>query len=88
MDNLYWSHEWNESLGSLISFSYVNEDYTGDVGRKDKTETTRLSLNYSLNNVFLVSPYIDFLDKQSTESNIEFDRVLFGINFTFGLRKK
>lgn len=86
--NLYWSHEWNESLGSLISFSYVNEDYTGDVGRKDKTETTRLSLNYSLNNVFLVSPYIDFLDKQSTESNIEFDRVLFGINFTFGLRKK
>ncbi len=34
----------------------------------------------------MVSTYIDFIDRDSTQNTIEFDRVIVGVNFTFALK--
>ena len=41
-----WTHNWSDYLSSLAGINYTNEQYTGDVGRKDKTKSARLGLNY------------------------------------------
>ncbi|WP_377109545.1 outer membrane beta-barrel protein [Pseudoalteromonas sp. R86517] len=81
-----WTHSWSEYLSSLASVNYIDEQYTGDVGRKDKTKNLRLGLNYVASNFGMVSTYVDFMDKNSTQNPIEFERVLVGINFTFVLK--
>lgn len=81
-----WTHNWSEYLSSLASASYTDEQYTGDVGRKDKTKNLRLGLNYVASNFGMVSTYVDFMDKNSTQDAIEFDRVIVGVNFTFALK--
>lgn len=81
-----WSHSWSDYLSSLASASYTDEQYTGDVGRKDKTKNLRLGLNYVASNFGMVSTYVDFIDKNSTQDAIEFDRVIVGVNFTFALK--
>jgi len=81
-----WNHGWSEYLSSLVSLNYIDEQYTGDTGRKDKTKNARLGLNYVANNFGMVSTYIDFVNKDSTQDNLEFDRVIVGVNFTFALK--
>jgi len=81
-----WTHSWSDYLSSLASTSYTDEQYTGDVGRKDKTKSVRLGLNYVASKFGMVSTYVDFIDKNSTQDAIEFDRVIVGINFTFALK--
>ena len=81
-----WTHSWSDYLSSLASTSYTDEQYTGDIGRKDKTKSLRLGLNYVASNFGMVSTYADFIDKNSTQDAIEFDRVVIGINFTFALK--
>ncbi|GAA61196.1 hypothetical protein P20652_3073 [Pseudoalteromonas sp. BSi20652] len=81
-----WAHNWSDYLSSLASFNYTNEQYTGDIGRKDQTKSVRFGLNYVANNFGMVSTYVDLLDKNSTQTAIEFDRVVVGINFTFALK--
>ena len=81
-----WAHDWSDYLSSLASFNYTNEQYTGDIGRKDQTKSVRFGLNYVANNFGMVSTYVDLLDKNSTQTAIEFDRVVVGINFTFALK--
>lgn len=81
-----WTHSWSDYLSSLASLNYIDEQYTGDIGRKDKTKNARLGLNYIANNFGMVSTYIDFIDRDSTQNTIEFDRVIVGVNFTFALK--
>lgn len=81
-----WTHNWNGYLSSLASLNYTDEKYTGDFGRKDKTKSLRLGLNYVTNSFGMVSTYVDFIDKNSTQNEIEFDRTIVGINFTFALK--
>lgn len=81
-----WTHSWSDYLSSLASLNYIDEQYTGDIGRKDKTKNARLGLNYTANNFGMVSTYIDFIDRDSTQNTIEFDRVIVGVNFTFALK--
>lgn len=81
-----WTHYWSDYLSSFASVDYVDEQYTGDVGRKDKTKSLRLGGNYVSNNFGMISTFVDFIDKSSTQSSIEFDRIIVGINFTFALK--
>ncbi|MBB1288049.1 outer membrane beta-barrel protein [Pseudoalteromonas sp. SR43-6] len=81
-----WTHNWSDYLSSLVGATYTNEQYTGDVGRKDKSKSARLGLNYVASKFGMVSTYVDFIDKDSTQSAIEFDRVIVGVNFTFALK--
>ena len=81
-----WAHNWSDYLSSLAGVNYTNEQYTGDVGRKDKTKNARLGLNYIVSKFGMVSTYVDFIDKDSTQATIKFDRVVVGVNFTFALK--
>lgn len=81
-----WSHSWSDYLSSLVGASYSDEKYTGNVGRKDKTKNLRLGLNYISNDFGMVSAYVDFMDKNSTQNALEFDRIVVGMNFTFALK--
>ncbi|MEL0654609.1 outer membrane beta-barrel protein [Pseudoalteromonas issachenkonii] len=82
-----WTHSWSDDyLSSLVGINYIDEKYTGDVGRKDKSKSVRLGLNYVASKFGMVSTYVDFIDKDSTQSAIEFDRVIVGVNFTFALK--
>ena len=81
-----WTHSWSDYLSSLVGVTYIDEQYTGDIGRKDKTKSARLGLNYIASRFGMVSTYVDFIDKNSTQNAIEFDRVVVGVNFTFALK--
>lgn len=84
--NITWDHNWSNYFSSLASLNYADEQYTGDVGRQDKTTAARLGLNYLVSNFGMVSSYVDFIDKNSNQNTIEYDRVIVGINFTFVLK--
>lgn len=81
-----WTHNWSSDLSSIAKVDYINEQYTGDIGREDKTKKARLGLNYVANQFGMISTYVDFIDKSSTQSAIEYDQVTVGINFTFALK--
>ena len=81
-----WNHGWSDYLSSQVGVNYIDEQYTGNIGRKDTTKSARLGLNYIANNFGMISTYIDFIDKNSTQPTIEFDHVVVGINFTFALK--
>ncbi|MCF7499086.1 MULTISPECIES: outer membrane beta-barrel protein [unclassified Pseudoalteromonas] len=81
-----WQHDWSESLSSVVSANYVDQEYVGNFNRKDKVKNARLGLNYLANNFGMVSGYVDFIDRNSNQANIEFDRVIVGLNFTFALK--
>ncbi len=81
-----WQHDWSDYLSSVVSANYIDQQYSGSFNRKDKVKNARLGLNYLATNFGMVSGYIDFIDRDSTETNIEFDRVIVGLNFTFALK--
>ena len=81
-----WTHSWSDYLTSLAGVNYIDEQYTGEIGRKDKTKNARLGLNYIVSKFGMVSTYVDFIDKDSTQATIKFDRVVVGVNFTFALK--
>ena len=81
-----WSHDWSNKLSSLARVSYMNEQYTGNIGREDKTKNLRFGISYMANKFGMVSTYVDFVDKNSSQYLIEYDRVTVGINFTFALK--
>ena len=81
-----WTHGWSDYLTSLAAINYVDEQYTGNIGRQDKTKNARLGLNYVVSKFGMVSTYVDFIDKDSTQTTIKFDRVIVGVNFTFALK--
>ena len=81
-----WQHEWSDYLSSVVSANYIDQKYSGNFNRKDKVKNARLGLNYLATNFGMVSGYVDFIDRDSTRANIEFDRVIVGLNFTFALK--
>ena len=81
-----WQHEWSDYLSSVVSANYIDQKYSGNFNRKDKVKNARLGLNYLASNFGMVTGYVDFIDRDSTETNIEFDRVIVGLNFTFALK--
>ena len=81
-----WQHDWSNYLSSVVSANYVDQQYSGNFNRKDKVKNARLGLNYLASNFGMVSGYVDFIDRDSTRADIEFDRVIVGLNFTFALK--
>ncbi|MDN3396909.1 outer membrane beta-barrel protein [Pseudoalteromonas sp. APC 3215] len=81
-----WQHDWSDFLSSVVSANYVDQQYSGSFNRKDKVKNARLGLNYLASNFGMVTGYVDFIDRNSTQTNIEFDRVIVGLNFTFALK--
>lgn len=81
-----WQHDWSDFLSSVVSANYVDQQYSGNFNRKDKVKNARLGLNYLATNFGMVTGYVDFIDRNSTQTNIEFDRVIVGLNFTFALK--
>lgn len=81
-----WQHEWSDYLSSVVSANYIDQKYSGNFNRKDKVKNARLGLNYLATNFGMVSGYVDFIDRDSTRADIEFDRVIVGLNFTFALK--
>jgi len=81
-----WQHDWSEYLSSVVSANYVDQQYSGNFNRKDKVKNARLGLNYLASNFGMLTGYVDFIDRNSTQTNIEFDRVIVGLNFTFTLK--
>lgn len=81
-----WDHNWSDYFSTLASLKYIDEQYTGSTGRKDETKSLRLGVNYLVNHFGMVSSYIDYFDRDSTQNNIVFDRVVVGLNFTFALK--
>ncbi|MBL4910586.1 MAG: outer membrane beta-barrel protein [Alteromonadaceae bacterium] len=84
VNSLSWQHDWSEKLNTVVSGSYINEDYSG-VTRKDDTKLFSLSLNYALLRWVDVSLYADITRKDSTRANILFDTNIVGVNFTFSM---
>ncbi len=81
-----WQHDWSDFLSSVVSANYIDEKYTGNFNRKDKVKNVRLGLNYLASNYGMFSGYVELIDRNSTQANIEFDRVIVGLNFTFALK--
>ncbi|WP_024601425.1 outer membrane beta-barrel protein [Pseudoalteromonas sp. TB41] len=81
-----WQHDWSDYLSSVVSANYVEQQYSGNLNRKDKVKNARLGLNYLASNFGMVTGYVDFIDRNSTQTDIEFDRVIVGLNFTFALK--
>lgn len=83
---LSWNHNWSDFLSTLVSANYIDQQYTGNINRKDKVKNARVGLNYLASNFGLVTTYVDFIDRNSTQATIEFDRLVVGVNFTFALK--
>nr|WP_215909058.1 outer membrane beta-barrel protein [Pseudoalteromonas ostreae] len=81
-----WQHDWSEYISSVASVNYVDQEYSGNFDRKDKVKNARLGLNYLASNFGMITGYVDFIDRNSTQADIEFDRVIVGLNFTFALK--
>ncbi|WP_372760475.1 outer membrane beta-barrel protein [Pseudoalteromonas sp.] len=84
--NISWEHNWRNDLSSLASLNYADEHYTDNTNRQDKTKTARVALSYLVTSFGMVSSYVDFIDKNSNQSRIEYDRLIIGVNFTFALK--
>ena len=81
-----WTHDWSDQLSTRAGLSYTDEKYVGQIGRKDKTSNANFAVSYTTNSFGMVSTYVDFIDKDSTQDALKFDRMVVGINFTFALK--
>lgn len=81
-----WNHSWSDFLSSVASVNYIDEQYKGNTSREDKTKSARLGLNYIATDFGMVSTYVDVIDQNSTQNNLVFDSLVFGVNFTFALK--
>ena len=81
-----WTHDWNEQLSTSAGVSYTDEQYVGEIGRQDKTSNANFAVSYVTSSFGMVSTYVDFMDKDSTQDALKFDRLVVGINFTFALK--
>ena len=81
-----WEHEWNSKLSTKLFSSYTDEDYSGaNVTRSDDTTILSASVNYNLLRWLDVSVFADFTDKNSTVTNIFFDKTIVGVNFVIAM---
>ena len=79
-----WIHNWSQRLASRLSTTYTNEEYSG-IDRTDKTTTLSAAADYSLARWVDVSLFTDYTDKDSNQSNIYFDKLIVGVNFTMSM---
>ncbi len=84
--NFSWQHDWSDKLYTSITFSDTKEDYSGvTVTRVDDSQNIDVSFNYSVLRWFDVSLFFQYLDKESTRSDILFDKTIAGINFSVSM---
>lgn len=79
-----WQHNWSEKVSTQLLTSYTDEVYSG-VTRSDDTTILSASVNYALLRWLDVSAFAEFTDKNSTESNIFFDKSVVGVNFVIAM---
>lgn len=79
-----WQHNWNEKMSSTINYSYVDGDYSG-VYRVDETNNLSADISYQFKRWLNVALFVDYIDKDSTDETIIFDKNIVGLNFTFSL---
>ena len=79
-----WEHEWNEKLTSTLNFSYIREEYTG-FERLDKSDKFYADVSYEFKRWVDVSLYFDYIDQDSNNENIVYDKSIVGLDFVFSL---
>ena len=79
-----WEHEWNEKLTSTLNFSYIREEYTG-FERLDKSDKFYADISYEFKRWVDVSLYFDYIDQDSNNANIVYDKSIVGLDFVFSL---
>ncbi len=84
--NVSWQHDWSDKFYTRIIFSDTEEDYSGvTVTRVDDSQNIDVSFNSSILRWFEVSLFVQYLDKESTRSDILFDKKIAGINFSVSM---
>lgn len=71
--SLGWRHFWTEDFDSNLQVNYIDEDYIGFT-RSDKTKSLTLNLNYALTRWVKLQAGYGFTDKNSTETDISYDK--------------
>ncbi len=74
-----WQHYWLERLSSNVSWSYIQDDYSGSA-RKDDTDEYQISLNYDLRRWLQIGLGYRVTQKDSTAANIGYDKNVFSIS--------
>jgi len=80
--DISWKHRWSDELSSKFAFSNSEEDYGGfAVARNDDTQTLDLSVSYSVLRWLDISLFAKYIDKDSTRTDILYDKTVVGLNF-------
>ena len=74
-----WEHYWLDSVSSTVSWSFINDDYTGS-SREDKTDEYLVGLNYDVRRWLNLGLGYRLTDKRSTDSAIGYDKNVFYIS--------
>ncbi|MDO6524318.1 outer membrane beta-barrel protein [Motilimonas sp. 1_MG-2023] len=74
-----WQHYWLERLSSNVSWSFIQDDYSGSA-RKDDTDEYQISLNYDLRRWLQIGLGYRVTQKDSTAANIGYDKNVFSIS--------
>jgi hypothetical protein len=70
---LGWSHEWNERVGSRVSYNWMNEDYVDHAnGREDDTETAKIGLTYDMRRWLTLGVDVSHVDFDSNLANSDY----------------
>ena len=82
--SLNWEHNWNEKIDSNVGLVYRVDDYVG-LSRKDTTGSVSVALIYEITRWMKVRSGYQFTNKNSTASDISYDRNLFNLGLTVAL---
>ncbi|MCE2595103.1 outer membrane beta-barrel protein [Motilimonas cestriensis] len=74
-----WEHYWLERFSSNVSWSYIQDDYTGSA-RKDDTDEYQIALNYDIRRWLNLGMGYRVTEKDSTAANIGYDKNVFFIS--------
>lgn len=79
-----WQHSWSEAVTTNVKYSYMHEDYSG-FERLDKTNDIYLDAVLETSKGTSISLFAQYLDKDSTNQTIIYDKNIIGINFNMFL---
>lgn len=81
---LGWNHYWNEQFATNVSYTNVDESYTG-VSREDKTDIWGFSASYDMRRWVSITLGWDYTDKTSSQANIGHEQQIWYLTATFTL---
>lgn len=74
--SLGWKHQWNDRVGTNVSYALVNSDYEG-VTREDDTRSIGLGVTYDMRRWLRLGASIMLTDRASNINTYDFDRNTF-----------